>query len=75
MSLRDWLFGTGEDPQGRPTEEALAPLDSAELARIKEASARSVAFSSGERLGPPWTSLSRSGPPGGRRRQRVASLS
>lgn len=51
MSLRDWLFGTGEDPQGRPTEEALAPLDSAELARIKEASARSVAFSSGERLG------------------------
>ncbi len=51
MSLRDWLFGTGEDPQGRPTEEALAPLDSAELARIKAASARSVAFSSGERLG------------------------
>lgn len=50
MSLRDWLFGTGEDPQGRPTEESLAPLGATELARIEEASTRSLALRSGERL-------------------------
>lgn len=51
MSLRDWLFGTNEDPQGRPSEEALAPLDTAELARIEEASVRSVTLHGSERLG------------------------
>ena len=72
MSLRDWLFGTGEDPQGRPTEESLAPLGATELARIEEASTRSLALRSGERLAAAVDQLV---PLGARRRPRAGSPS